>query len=113
MTGIAAANAFGAYIYAFLDHATNTTADWWQRGEPVDTVDMVACGTDGEFRLARIPPGTYNLVAMAFIEPRVYSHNMDPDFFGVAKVTVTADAPAPPVKITLIPCTEANRMASK
>lgn len=113
VTGITEASAFGAYIYAFADHATNTTANWWQHQQPDDTFDMVACGADGHFQTARLPPGAYNLVAMAFTEPRVYSHNMDPEYFGVAKVTVIADAPTPPIKITLIPCTEANRMASK
>ncbi len=113
ITGIAEAKAFGAYIYIFSDHGTNVTADWWQHQQPNDTIDMLACGADGQFQTARIPPGNYNLVAMAFTEPRVYSHNMDPEYFGVAKVTVTADTPTPPIKITLIPCTEANRMASK
>jgi internalin A len=110
ITGIAAANAFGAYVYAFADHATNTTADLWNHQQPED---MVACGTDGQFQIARLPTGSYIIVAMAYTEPRILSHSMDPEFFGVTKVTVAGDAPTLPVNIKLIPCTEANRMAGK
>ncbi|HEX5397794.1 MAG TPA: hypothetical protein VFY06_01960, partial [Verrucomicrobiae bacterium] len=113
VTGITEASAFGTYVYAYLDHGANTSADWWKRQQPVDTVDMIACGADGLFHTARLPPGDYSLVAMAFKEPSLFSHNRDPDFVGVAKVTITADAPTPPIQITLNPSTEANRIADR
>jgi len=66
-------------------------------------MDLGTCGKDGAFQMARFPPGKYSIVAMAYKEPDVYSHSLDADFIGVAKVTVGADVPPQSVKIELHP----------
>jgi beta-lactamase regulating signal transducer with metallopeptidase domain/Leucine-rich repeat (LRR) protein len=100
VTGIEEASALGAYIYACSGEITNSPIKSWNPGP---LIDLGTCGKDGVFQMARFPPGTYSIVAMAYKEPDVYSHSMDADFIGVAKVTVTADAPPQAVKIELHP----------
>ena len=102
MTGLDQTTAFGAYLYAFSDQTTNSPADMLNRERPLDATST---GRNGQFQTARLAPGAYILVAIAFKEPNVNSHNRQPDYIGSAKVTVTAKA-APLVKIELHPWVE-------
>jgi hypothetical protein len=101
VAGITENGALGAYIYAYSGK-TNITDDMLGWGWPFDAL---TCGTNGVFQTARLEPGTYNIVAMAYKEggasPNPHSGN--PDFVGSAKVTVTTNAPPDPLKIELLP----------
>jgi RNA polymerase sigma factor (sigma-70 family) len=78
----------------------NKTDEW-----KLQRYDGVMCDAAGHFSTARIEPGTYTVVAVAFRpEPPtsiIYSGIHLPDYFGTAKVTVSADAPPLPIKIKL------------
>ena len=102
VAGLDQTTAFGAYLYAFSDQTTNSPADMLDRERPLDAT---ATGRDGQFQTARLAPGAYILVAIAFKEPTVFSHNRQPDYIGSAKVIVTTNT-APPVKVELHPWVE-------
>jgi beta-lactamase regulating signal transducer with metallopeptidase domain/Leucine-rich repeat (LRR) protein len=106
VTGLAQTTAFGAYLYAFSDQITNSLTAMLNGDRPLDAT---ATGRDGKFQTARLPPGGYNFVAIAFREPDAYPHSREPDYIGTAKVIVTADAPPEPVKIGLHPRIESAK----
>jgi len=70
------------------------------------TFDLVQFGADGKFETKVLDPGAYTVVANVYPpqgnSPGRPPMNNNPDFIGVAKVTVTAD-PMPPVSIKLAP----------
>ena len=107
VAGLDQTTAFGAYFYAFSDQTTNSPADMLNLERPLDATSI---GRDGQFQTARLAPGAYILVAIAFKEPNVNSHNRQPDYFGSDKVIVTTNT-APPVKIELRPYNISNRFA--
>jgi hypothetical protein len=99
VTGIGEKGALGAYIYAYSGK-TNIPGDMLGSGWPFDAL---TCGTNGIFQTAPLEPGSYTIVAMAYKEPDVYAHTLNPNFVGKANVTVTTNAAPPPVKIELVP----------
>jgi hypothetical protein len=71
------------------------------------TFDATTCGKDGRFRTERLLPGSYTVVAEAYIPapkggPFTTGIRL-PDFLGVVKVTVPEQGPPPPVRIEMRP----------
>jgi hypothetical protein len=102
--GLTEGNAPGAFIYVRPPEATgnprNIVEEW-----KLPLYDMVTCDQAGHFSTAQLEPGTYTIVAEAFTQ-NPPSAAIDtgirlPDYIGMAKVTVGADAPPSPVKIEL------------
>ena len=95
------AGAAGAFIYVKDAKATGNPRklDEWK----LTTYDAVTCGADGRFRTARIPPGTYTVIANVYRpEPPggVFRTGWRlPDLVGVAKVTVPKSGAPPRVRI--------------
>jgi hypothetical protein len=100
VAGITEASALGAYIYAFSSQTTNGPAGMLTHDRPLDAL---TCGKDGLFQTALLEPGAYTVVAIAFKEPSSPISRGDPDYIGVAQVTVTTNTAPPPVKIELRP----------
>ncbi len=105
VVGLKEAGVPGALIYVKPAAATGDPlkTDEWK----LTTFDALTCGEDGQFKTARIPPGTYTVIVYAYNpEPRTnifYTGVRLPDFIGTAKVTVPENAPPPPVRIELKP----------
>jgi beta-lactamase regulating signal transducer with metallopeptidase domain/Leucine-rich repeat (LRR) protein len=98
--GLAQTSALGAYVYAYSSRVTNSPANPYRSQRPLDGTTS---GLDGVFQTAGLDPDRYLVVAMVFKEPNIVGHSGSADYIGTAKVTVTADAPPPPVKIELRP----------
>ncbi len=114
VSGINDAGAAGAYIYVYSSHPTNNLEMVVHTGKPFD---MQACDVDGVFKTARLEPGTYTIVALAFKQQTsrvgMVSHSGDPEFMGAANVVVTPDKEPPPLKFELVPwATGRNRPAA-
>jgi beta-lactamase regulating signal transducer with metallopeptidase domain/Leucine-rich repeat (LRR) protein len=100
VAGITENGTLGAYIYAYSGK-TNIPDDMLGWGWPFDAT---TCGTNGLFQTARLAPGTYTIVAIAYKEPRANPNPNSgaPDFVGTANVTVTTNAAPQPLKIKLL-----------
>jgi hypothetical protein len=105
VTGIAEAEAPGAFVYAFSAHSTNSPAARVMGEVPLDGV---TCGKDGQFHTARLAPGDYLIVALAYDykqkSPSVlYNRGKGAELFGSVRVTITTNEAPPPVRIELTP----------
>ena len=103
VAGIAEAEAPGAFVYAFSAHSTNSPAAIVMDERPLDGV---TCGKDGQFHTARLAPGDYFIVALAYDykqkSPSVlYNRGKGAELFGSVKVTITTNEAPPPVRIEL------------
>lgn len=103
--GLKAAGAPGAFIYV---KPAEANGDPYSRDEwKLRTFDAATCKVDGRFKTARIPPGSYTVIANAYKpEPQtgvVRTGWRLPDFIGTAKVTVPQAGPPPPVRIEMKP----------
>lgn len=101
VTGLADTDALGAYIYVRGGEATGDVRSQWS----VPLFDALTCDRDGQFKTARLEPGTYTVMVEAY-EPEPPSRVMTtgirlPNYAGTAKVTVAADAAPVPLKIEL------------
>jgi hypothetical protein len=74
-------------------------------GSPRQLLDIVACGEDGRFRTARIPPGEYVAHAVGYRTQPRYGPFVPGielfDFSGSARVTVPPDGDPPAVRIVV------------
>ncbi|MCX6923178.1 MAG: carboxypeptidase-like regulatory domain-containing protein, partial [Verrucomicrobia bacterium] len=108
--GLDQAQASGGYV--FVRSAAATGQPWPQRSRNYSkefecpSFDVSKFGADGTFQTAMLKPGTYTVVANVYPPknpaPGMPYRNDNPDYVGVAKVTVTAEA-MPPVTIHLAP----------
>jgi hypothetical protein len=78
-------------------------------------LDIVACGEDGRFRTARIPPGAYVAHAVGYrTRPRYgpFVAGIEVfDFMGSIPVTVPPDRSPPAVRIVLVGRQQQSRPA--
>ena len=84
-------------------------------GFPLRMLDIVACGEDGRFRTARIPPGEYVAHAVGYRTGPRYdpfgAFNEVFDFIGSTPVTVPPDGNPPAVRIVLVGRQQQSRPA--
>ena len=99
-------NVFDGCLYVREESATGNPANVQETMRAC--FDALKFGKDGHFQTVQLEPGTYTFVAHSYA-PLILGHldtnnpNHLPAYVGIAKVTVTADAPPPPVKIDLLP----------
>ena len=109
--GLDQSQASGGYI--FVKSADATGVPWPQQSRngqnefKFPTFDVSQFGADGTFQTVMLKPGAYTVIANAYPPPQerttgMIFRNNTPDYFGVAKVTVTAD-PMPLLSIKLAP----------
>ncbi len=102
--------ASGGYIYV---KSANATGQPWPQGSRnyekeynFPSFDVSQFGADGSFQTAMLKPGAYTVIANVYPPPAppgtMPYRNDNPDYVGVAKVTVTAD-PMPPLTLKLAP----------
>jgi hypothetical protein len=109
VAGIRSTGAPGAYVYAYSSQ-TNNLADMvsgnlaGMRSGRERPFDLVTCGEDGQFQLARLEPGDYTVVALVVVDPDDPVNFGRPDFAGTANVSIASGASPPePLKIELQP----------
>jgi hypothetical protein len=92
-------------IFVGIEPVDASATRGWPRRSPRSLLDIVACGADGRFRTARIPPGEYVAYAVGYRnQPRYgpFVEFIEPlDFSGSAPVTVPPDGNPPAVQITI------------
>lgn len=105
--GLDQARASGGLIFVRSAEATGQPWPQRSRNEQNDfkfpTFDVLKFGADGTFETAMLKPGTYTIIAHVY-PPQAPAGGFPyhPDFVGVTKVTITADAMSP-VTIKLAP----------
>jgi hypothetical protein len=102
--GLRDAQVAGAFITV---RSADATGDPRNLKELMQLFDALTCDQNGNFHTAALEPGTYTVVAEAYTpEPRtgVMSTGVRlPAYLGVAKITIAANAPPPPLQIELRP----------
>ena len=110
--GLDHTGATGGYIYVRSAIATGEPCNMMEGLLPC--FDALTFGTDGDFRTARLEPGTYTIIAHVYGPEPIETENIGgrkvnvfrtgirlPGYFGTTKVTVTAAHPPPPIEIEL------------